>query len=588
METTTPIGVRERIAALALLVLLCSTGLFDHGLWSANDTREGAMIAEMVRTGDWVVPRLNGVPYLEKPPLLHWTGALLCRLTGTVNEGLVRLPAALYGFGTLLLIWRLGRRLGRERAGLLAAFLCATNLLYAEYSRIVLTDAALMFMVLLALDLFWGAYTATHARRLRYVVFLLAAAAAFYAKGLLGPGFIWLSVGAFLLAKREWRLLSGLALLFAPVFLLVLTPWVLALSEAGGRPFLVGVFWDNQFGRFLSFSDPTLPKDPYFMHKEPWHYYLGRLPVRLLPWTLLVAGALARWFRRATPYRGDLPLLLRCALLAMLVVLHVSAAKAACYVLPLFPVVFLMTGWWLDDVLRPGGASRGERILLAVTGGALLLLALLAPLGLIAAWGLHWTWAEHQWWPGAVLAAYSLGMAVLALGAGAGCSGWLLRQGRAGRWDYVGWHAPHVLVMVLLLNLGAALPVLDLQRSYRPVADLVRRELGAGGRVAFASQDERDTGAFIFYLNTRLDILTPDGRIAYYLRAPRQPVGVILPEQRLPDLLHLLGRKNVRVLRPLNAGYKARDYVLLVPRPQAGAAIPPSQISNIEARNPKQ
>jgi len=202
-ELLAALGARERFGALALLAAFALFGLFDHGLWSANDTREGAMIAEMARTGDWTLPRLNGAPYLEKPPLLHWTGALLCRLAGTVNEGLVRLPAALYGFGTLLLVWRLGRRLGLERAGLLAACLCATSLLFAEYTRVVLTDAALMFMVLLALDLFWSAYTAAAGRRIRYLLFLLAAAAAFYAKGLLGPGFIWLSVGLFLLLRRE-------------------------------------------------------------------------------------------------------------------------------------------------------------------------------------------------------------------------------------------------------------------------------------------------------------------------------------------------------------------------------------------------
>ncbi len=565
MPATTHLGARERVAALALLALLCVFGLFDHTLWSSNDTREGSMIAAMVRTGDWVVPRLNGVPYLEKPPLLHWTGAILCRLAGTVNEGLVRLPAALYGFGTLLLMWRMGGRLGRERAGLIAAFLCATSLLFAEYTRIVLTDAALMFMVLLALHLFWRAYTAENAPRGRYGLFLLAAAAAFYAKGLLGPGFIWVSVGLFLLVRREGKLLCLLGLAFLPIFLLLLAPWVWALAREGGRAFLVSVFWDNQFGRFLSFSDPALPLDPYFVHKEPFYYYLHSLPVRLLPWTLLVAGALAGWFRRASAYRGELPLFLRCALAAMLVLLHVSAAKTACYTLPLFPFLFLMTGLWLEDALRPGGAHPIERLMLTVTGALLLLLALLASLGLIAARMLHWTWGGHCWWPGVERADYSCGMAVCAACAACACAAWLLRQGRAGRWNYVGWHGPHVLVVVLLLIVGALMPVMDLQRTYWPVAELVRREVGPGGRVAFASEEERATGAFTFYLQSRLDILPVGAPIADYLLARPPPAGVILPAGELPAVRPLLAGRPIRVLRVPHAGDKARDYVLLVP-----------------------
>ncbi|MCX6995859.1 MAG: glycosyltransferase family 39 protein [Kiritimatiellaeota bacterium] len=577
MAATIQMGARERAAVLALLALFCAFGLFDHALWSANDTREGAVIAEMVRTGDWAVPRLNGVPDLEKPPLLHWTGALLCRLAGTVSAGLVRLPAALYGFGALLLIWRLGVRLGRERAGLLAAFLCATSLLFAEYTRIVLTDAALMCMVLLALDLFWGAYTAECAQRSRYALFLLASAASFYAKGLLGPGFIWLSVGLFLLARREWKLLFQLALMFLPIFLLLLAPWVWALAQAGGRPFLVSVFWDNQFGRFFTFSDPALPKDPFFVHKEPFYYYFGRLPVRLLPWTLLVAGALARWFRRATPYRGALPLFLRCALVAMLLLLQVSAAKTACYVLPLFPLLFLMTGLWLEDALQPGGANRWERGLLALTGGALALLTLLAPLGLIAARMLRWTWGGSCWWPGAALADVSVGMAVFAGLVGCALLAWLRQQWRVGRPEYVAWHGPLALVVVLALNGGALLPVLDVQRTYQPVAELVRQNVGPAGRLAFASYDERDLGAFAFYLQRRLDILSADEELFDYLHALPPFGGVILPAEQLHAIQPLIAEGLIRVVRPLHPGYKARDYVLLVPAPPAPPDQQPSE-----------
>ncbi|HUK12909.1 MAG TPA: hypothetical protein VLW17_06370, partial [Thermoanaerobaculaceae bacterium] len=70
-----------------LLVLCCATGVFGHSFWGGSDAREGGMIWDMVRHGSLVTPTLNGVPYLEKPPLLHWTGVAICRLAGRVNEG---------------------------------------------------------------------------------------------------------------------------------------------------------------------------------------------------------------------------------------------------------------------------------------------------------------------------------------------------------------------------------------------------------------------------------------------------------------------------------------------------------------------
>ncbi|TAN37236.1 MAG: phospholipid carrier-dependent glycosyltransferase [Verrucomicrobia bacterium] len=565
METTLNVKARDRWAVLILLAAFSLFGVFDHSLWSANDTREGAMIAEMVRSGAWTLPHLNGVPYLEKPPLLHWTGAVLCRMFGAINEGLVRLPAALYGFGSLLLIWQFGRALGRERAGLIAALLCATTQLMADYSRIVLTDTALTFTVLLALWLFWRAYTATTGRKVRFVVFLAVAAGSFYAKGLIGPGFIWVSVGLFLLWQRAWRLLFGLPLLFLPIFALELAPWVAALWREGGAEYLVGVFWDNQFGRFLSFSDPTLPRDPYFVHKEPFYYYLKSAPLRLLPWTLLVGAALVGWFRRGSAYRGELAVFLRLALVAMIVVLHVSAAKTSCYVLPLLPLLLLMTGVWLEDALQPGGARKWERVLLAGTTGALVVLLLLVLFVLIAANLLHWTWGAHDYSPGMWPARYCLVMALLALSLTVVFLLRWVRFWRAGAFQQMAWHGLMMLITLLVVDVGAVLPVLGYAKSYRPVAQLVLERVGTQGRLGFASDDERDTGAFVFYLGRTIDPLPVNRRLVTYLFSGRRPAGIIVPADKLAWARKIFAGQAVDFLQTRQTGYKARAYWLIVP-----------------------
>ena len=71
----------------------------------------------MVRTGDYAIPRINDFAYLEKPPLYYAAAAFVCRAAGSLAPGCIRLPAALFGFGALLLIrWVAGLRLGRRAA----------------------------------------------------------------------------------------------------------------------------------------------------------------------------------------------------------------------------------------------------------------------------------------------------------------------------------------------------------------------------------------------------------------------------------------------------------------------------------------
>ncbi|HQU32876.1 MAG TPA: phospholipid carrier-dependent glycosyltransferase, partial [Thermoanaerobaculaceae bacterium] len=337
---------RLRAGLWLLLVVFSLSGVFGHSLWGGNDTREGGMIWDMVRHGTLVTPTIDGRPFLEKPPLLHWTGVAICSVAGRVTEGLVRLPAALYGLGTLalLVLFVRGPRAaggfdrGREIAAWGAAFLCGTAIEFQEYARIVLTDMALVFMVTLSLVTFWRAYQRPGAAR--WFAYLLAASASFYAKGLVGPALIWSSVGIFLLWKRRFRLLAGLAAAYVPVFLLAVVPWVLALDRFGGMAALRFVFWDNQIGRFFNFGDRSLPHDPFFINKERWYYYLVHLPVYLAPWTLLLVPAAIAWVRRSSPFRTSFHAFVASAVAGMALVLQASSAKVASYALPVYPFLF--------------------------------------------------------------------------------------------------------------------------------------------------------------------------------------------------------------------------------------------------------
>ncbi len=557
-----PPATRPLRLGWGLLILLAGFGLFDHSLWSSNDAREGAMIREMTRDNVWVAPCFNGRPYLEKPPLLHWTGRAVCILAGRVNEGLVRLPAALFGIGTLLIVGRWAGRLGRARAGLTAALLCATSLLYLEYTRIVLTDAALMFMVTLALYLFWRAASRGRLAGAGGLLFLTAAGLSFYAKGLVGPGLVWLPVAGYLAWRRQWRRLAGLALAFVPIFALLLAPWVLALWRAGGPAYLYGVFWENQVGRFFTFHDPSLPLDPYFVHKEPAWFYLQALPVRLLPWTLLVIPALAWWFRPGNRAAGEAGVFLRWMLVGMLALLHLSSSKAACYALPMFPALFLMTALWIEDTARAGVPGWGGRLAVATFWGVGLAV-LLVPLVYLGAWVAGLELLEA---PGRAAELAGVGLALLALGLAAAGILWWVRRGRRAPRDDLWMAAPAALAAVGLVGAAAFLPAIDYQRTYEPLARSVQREWDGGRRMAFAGRHERELGALMFYLDARFPVVsvTNDVEVQAFVEGAPGPAGLVVPDRALARVRRLIAGGRYRLAPIPHAGKKSGEFRLLL------------------------
>ena len=516
-------------------------GVFDHSLWGPNDSREAGMISEMRREHVYAATVLNHEVILEKPPLAQWTALAFCAVAGRIDEGLVRLPSALYGLGTLVLLYLLIRP--RRRGGApddardataevgawSAVLLCAGSAEFWEYARVVLTDMTLAFMVMLSFYLFWRAWESGESRPAtasawRWAPFLLAAALAFYAKGLIGPGFVWCGVGSFLVWRRRWRLLIALGLVYAVVLAAAVAPWAVALHRIGGREALHVAFWDNQVGRFLNFSDRSLPHDPYFVHKEPVYYYLVKLPIFLMPWTPLLIPALIAWWRRSTPFREPVHVYLTAVCFGMLLLLHVAAAKVGSYALPVFPFLFAMTGIWLADA-----AARPRLTRLAACCGAITVLFAAvvlcgAPLALVAAYVRRPDLVRTAAGAGGLRLPALAAIAFLIAAAGA------VAVARARRGPARAWAlplAPGLALWAFSALWVAALPVLEAHRTYAPIVDLTRREMSAGRMPALYRGDQRWLGALAFYLDRTIPTV-PINTLAAYLSSG-EPRAVIVP-----------------------------------------------------------
>jgi len=253
-----PVSGTARAALVAVFLLLLVVVWIEprgSALAEPDETRYAEIPREMLAARDLIVPRLNGVPYFEKPPLLYWANAASLSAFGETPWA-ARLPTRLAGLGTaLLVLWAAARRGGRS-AGLCAAIFFLSAPMGFLFSRANLTDGLLTFFFTACVLAGREAMQRREEGRRSAVASAFtgaAAAGAFLTKGLVGaflPGAILL---LFALATKRLRpLLRALVLSPAPlVFLALAAPWFVLVGRRHPG-FLEFFFVHEHFARFAT------------------------------------------------------------------------------------------------------------------------------------------------------------------------------------------------------------------------------------------------------------------------------------------------------------------------------------------------
>jgi 4-amino-4-deoxy-L-arabinose transferase-like glycosyltransferase len=329
---------RERVwLAGALLLLAIPVWLEPRGSWlgEPDEARYAEIPREMRAAGDLMTPRLNGVPYFEKPPLLYWANAASFSLFGETPWA-ARLPTRVAGMGTVLLIVASAAASWGIETGLAAGVLYLASPLGFAFSRVNLTDGLLTFFFAATL----AAARKTLARReagrpiaLWSAATGLAAAGAFLTKGLVGivlPGIILL---LWCLATRRVRLLPALLLSPAPVvFLMAAAPWFIALG-ARYPGFLQFFFIHEHLQRFATAS----------AHRPgPIYYFAGVFVAGFLPalpffFAAFRKPAVTRW-----PREDPDALFFLIWFAAVFLFFSVSSSKLPPYLMPALPAAAVL------------------------------------------------------------------------------------------------------------------------------------------------------------------------------------------------------------------------------------------------------
>ncbi len=298
-----------------------------------DETRYGEIPREMRQAGEWVVPRVDGLRYFEKPILAYWLTAAAIRLEGETPFS-VRLPAFISAWLTAGLLFLLLRTF----AGLSVAFIVVpvylSSLGVFLLGEFALLDGPFSLFVAGAVIIFYLALQRDKPSRRGLLLFLagILSGLAFLTKGLLGFAIPFLAVFAFLL--WEGRILEILPWALIPLgsaFLTIL-PWSVMISEREPD------FWSyfirvEHFRRFFAHNA---------QHHQPFWFFLPVLLVALLPWTFLFPGILRRLIQRGG--RDPLVRLALCWFFPPFLLLSASHGKLATYALPLLaPLSLLIT-----------------------------------------------------------------------------------------------------------------------------------------------------------------------------------------------------------------------------------------------------
>lgn len=272
---------------IAVAVFFCFYfGLGSYALENMNEGLYGEIPREMLLSHNFIIPHLNFVPYLEKPPMLYWLIALSYKVFG-VTEFAARFVPATAATSVIISVLRFCVRLKLHREGILAALILSTSVIFILLSRVLLFDMLLTAFFSASLLNFYLWYDLSQIKYLRFAYVFVALAV--LTKGLFALVITPVIAIVFMLLNRTdaakfWRFFDPIGIL---LFLTIAVPWHVAASMQL-PDFSWQYFVNEHLYRFL---DKRIPHD---YHTKSWYFYLPMFAAYMLPWTLFLPALFKR------------------------------------------------------------------------------------------------------------------------------------------------------------------------------------------------------------------------------------------------------------------------------------------------------
>ena len=374
-----------------LVVAVYLTGL-TIPLLGPDEPRYSQVAREMFERGDWVTPTLGGFDWFEKPALLYWLQIVSYKLFG-VSEFAARFGSALFGLGTILSLWILGKfsatentekhraienndkssvnsvpSVAKNNFANWLALIAASSLGLISFSRGASFDIILTFPITASLVSFF-IFDFTQSRKdskaqgfikiLPLLLFYFFIGVALIAKGLVGIVFPFAIVAFYHLLSRKLPSKTFIFSLFwgTLLSLAVASAWYLPMYRANGWKFIDEFFIQHHFQRYTSNK---------YQHPQPFYFFFWVLPLMTLPWLPFFLASIWNLIKRLIsrkdaktqskdknlpispspflPFSSSPLLLFSTAwLLVPLIFFSLSGSKLPGYILPALPAALILT-----------------------------------------------------------------------------------------------------------------------------------------------------------------------------------------------------------------------------------------------------
>lgn len=459
----------------ALVVLAAGIGLRDP--WPPDEPRFALVAHQMLSSGQWLFPHRGIELYSDKPPLLMWCEAATFWLTGNWR-GAFLLPSLLAGLGSLLVVYRTGRRLWNARIGLFAAILLLAAIQFVEVIKHAQIDPLLLFWVTVG-----NAGLLVHCLRgpdwRAYWLGCFAAGLGVITKGV--GVLVLLMLLPYLFARLRrwpgvtqtrgegWRWAGG-ALAFLLPIALWLVPMVVAAYSLHTPEYIAYV-------QDLLFRQTAQRYANSWAHAAPAWFFLLVMARDWFPVCLLIPLLVPAW-RGALRQRDGRILLPLAWWLLVLLFFSIPSGKREIYLLPALPMVVLAMAPFMDGLLARRWFVRAA-------------FALGVVIGMVFVGAGLWALLAHPRAAQRIAAGYEL--------ADGGDALWWCAIGVGSLFLLAAaWFRPKRGVLALLVGLaaawvgwcGATYPLLNDNQSARDVMRRANGQIGADGELALVQWRE--------------------------------------------------------------------------------------------------
>jgi 4-amino-4-deoxy-L-arabinose transferase-like glycosyltransferase len=334
-----------------------------------SEGRWAEVCRNMLMTGDYFHPAINGVTYFDKPLFSYWAIVGISLLTGVLNEFIIRLPSAIAALTGVWATVGLSKRLWPEKIAHLSGWIMLTTYGFLWWARTGAADMENMTVVILAVYCFF--VRKDKPGFVSYLVFYLIIFLGAQFKGLPAVAVPLVVLAPYLAREKRWEkhfrisnfaaLFIGVAVYFAPFAISTQTQlpagYVYQSDEGQGNvqdgkkaSGLKLVYIEN-IKRFFNAKD----------HRKPFYKYFEYLPQMLLPWSPFFVLALLAAFLARKNLKPEARWLSE-AIVLIFILFSLSSSKRWYYILPALPFCVILTSWFLYS----GYLKKLKRLVLIV------------------------------------------------------------------------------------------------------------------------------------------------------------------------------------------------------------------------------